>query len=272
MIDELERLGDAPDALAVIGAVVRYAPPRHARGDHQSGEVVIDAGTAATLGRVAALGEADLAFTAGEAAHALADLGRGGDRPASRPSRRPAAGSPACCSRPGARPDHVAGLGGEADPLHGYLSSQILEQLDPADREFLVATSLLEEVTPARAEALGAGRCGERLASLRAEHLPVTWEPTGGACAATRAYASTCSSAWSGGDRRRPRAAAAHGALLAREGHHEDAAEEFLRAGSPGRARVTAERVIPGVIERLDLAVAERWLDALADAAPSGAR
>ena len=28
--------------------------------------------------------------------------------------------------------EHVAGAGGEADALHGYLSSQILDQLEPA--------------------------------------------------------------------------------------------------------------------------------------------
>ena len=30
VVDELERLADAPDALAVLGAVVRYAPPSSA--------------------------------------------------------------------------------------------------------------------------------------------------------------------------------------------------------------------------------------------------
>ena len=29
--------------------------------------------------------------------------------------------------------DHVIGLGGEADPLHGYLATEILDQLAPAD-------------------------------------------------------------------------------------------------------------------------------------------
>lgn len=70
-------------------------------------------------------------------------------------------------------------MGGEADPLYGYLSSQILEQLDPEDRDFLVASSLLDEVSAPRAAALGQRHAGERLVALRAAHLPVSWEPGG---------------------------------------------------------------------------------------------
>ena len=69
------------------------------------------------------------------------------------------------------------------------------------------------------------------------------------------------------------RCARAHGDLLASEGHHEDAVEEFLRAGELGRARcAAAERAIAGVIERLDLAVAERWLARSPTLAPAAGR
>ena len=63
--------------------------------------------------------------------------------------------------------DHVIGLGGEADPLHGYLATQILDQLDEADAEFLVSTAVLEEVTVPRAEALGLRERPARMHSLR---------------------------------------------------------------------------------------------------------
>ena len=269
VVDELERLADAPDALlAVLGAVVRYAPPTMRMVLVSRRELVIDAGTAATLGRVAAVGEADLAFTAGEAAQALAELGR--------PEVDPIAAVQATGGwvagvlfEAWRSEDHVAGLGGEADPLYGYLSSQILEQLHPDDRLFLIATSLLEEVTPAAAEALGQAAAGDRMVALRAEHLPVTWSADGRSMRCHtrfREYLLECLQRR--GDPGVRTLRAAHGALLAAEGHHEDAVEEFLRAEDLGGARVAAEQAIAGVIERLDLAVAERWLEALADTGP----
>jgi ATP/maltotriose-dependent transcriptional regulator MalT len=51
--------------------------------------------------------------------------------------------------------EHTAVVGGGADPLHGYISSRILEELPRTDREFLVTTSVLDEVTAERARALG---------------------------------------------------------------------------------------------------------------------
>jgi DNA-binding SARP family transcriptional activator len=54
-----------------------------------------------------------------------------------------------------------------------------------------------------------------------------------------------------------------HGALLAAEGHSEEATDELLRAHDLDAARLTAEQAIFGVIERLDFAIAERWLAAL---------
>jgi DNA-binding SARP family transcriptional activator len=270
VVDELERLADAPDALAVLGAVVRYAPPTMRVVLVSRRELIIDTGTTATLGHVAAVGEADLAFTAGEAKLALADVGRGEVDPVA--AVQATGGWVAGVLFEAWRSeDHIAGLGGEADPLYGYLSSQIVEQLHPDDREFLVATSLLEEVTPAAAEALGQAAAGDRMVALRAEHLPVTWSADGRSMRCHtrfREYLLECLQRR--GDQGVRKLRAAHGALLAAEGHHEDAVEELLRAGDRGGARAAAEHAIAGVIERLDLAVAERWLEALADTGPDG--
>ena len=81
-----------------------------------------------------------------------------------RRSRRPAAGSPASCSRRGAPPDHVRASGGEVDPLSATSRRTSSARSATAEREFLVRTSLLDEVTVRRAEALGerdapAGSC-----------------------------------------------------------------------------------------------------------------
>jgi LuxR family maltose regulon positive regulatory protein len=270
VIDELERLAEAPEALAALGGLVRYAPPTMRIVLISRRELAVDMGHAATLGRVAAVGETDLAFTTDEAARALADVGRGEVDPIA--AVEATGGWVAGVLFEAWRSeDHVAGLGGEADPLYGYLSSQILEQLDDDDREFLVATSLLEEVTPAAADALGQPAAGDRLLALRAAHLPVTWGADGRTMRChTRFREFLLECLQRRGEDHVRGLRAAHGDLLASEGHHEDAVEELLLAGERGRARAAAERAIAGVIERLDLAVAERWLHALADAGPDG--
>ena len=267
VLDELERLADAPDALAVLGAVVRYAPPTMrigARESARAGHRRRDRGDARP---VAAVGEADLAFTAGEAARALADLGR--------PEVDPIAAVQATGGwvagvlfEAWRSEDHVAGLGGEADPLYGYLSSQIVEQLHPDDRSFLIATSLLEEVTPAAAEALGQAAAGDRMVALRAERLPVTWSADGRSMRCHtrfREYLLECLQRRGEPGVRTLRAA--HGALLAADGHARGRG-----GGVPARRRPRRRPRRSGarhrrVIERLDLAVAERWLEALADTA-----
>jgi DNA-binding SARP family transcriptional activator len=266
VIDELERLADAPEALAALGGFLRYAPPTMRIVLISRRELAVDMGNAATLGRVAAVGEADLAFTTEEAGRALADVGRAEVDPIAAVA---ATGGwvAGVLFEAWRSEDHVAGIGGEADPLYGYLSSQILEQLGDDDREFLVATSLLEEVTPSAAEALGQPGAGDRLLALRAAHLPVTWSPDGRTMRChTRFREFLLECLQRRGEEHVRGLRAAHADLLTSEGHHEDAVEELLRAGELGRARAAAERAIAGVIERLDLAVAERWLHALTDA------
>jgi DNA-binding SARP family transcriptional activator len=270
VVDELERLAEAPEALAVLGGLIRYAPPSMRVVLISRRELALDLGNAPTLGRVAAVGEADLAFTTEEAGQALADVGRGEVDPIAAVA---ATGGwvAGVLFEAWRSEDHVAGIGGEADPLYGYLSSQILEQLDDADREFLVTTSLLEEVTPSAAEALGHSGAGDRLLALRASHLPVTWSADGHTMRChTRFREFLLECLQRRGEEHVRALRAAHGELLAGEGHHEDAVEELLRGGELGRARAAAERAIAGVIERLDLAVAERWLHALSGAGPDG--
>jgi ATP/maltotriose-dependent transcriptional regulator MalT len=160
---------------------------------------------------------------------------------------------------------HVAGMGGEADALHGYLSSQILDQLTPEDREFLITTSVLDDVTARRAAALGEHDAAARLASLRTRHLPVAWREDGHALrchARLREY--LLERLERRGTQRVGQVRVAHAELLLREGHHEDAVEEFLRAGFTDRALEPAELAIGRVIDRLDYSVAEQWLSAFA--------
>jgi LuxR family transcriptional regulator, maltose regulon positive regulatory protein len=271
VIDELERIAEAPEALAVVAALVRYAPPSLRVVLISRREVSIQLGSSAALGGSVTVAERDLAFRAPEAAQALAHAGRMDIDPthAVEATGGWVAGVLFEAWRSN---EHVAGMGGEADALHGYLSSQILDRLDPPDREFLITTSVLDDVTAERAEALGEQAAAERLVSLRAKHLPVAWRDDGHSMrchARLREYLLERLERRGGDAVRAVRAA--HAELLASEGHYEDAVEEFLRARMPERALASAERVIETVIDRLDYAVAERWLTAMSGLPDAGA-
>jgi DNA-binding SARP family transcriptional activator len=269
VIDEVERIAREPDALAVVSAVVRYAPRAMRVVLISRVEVPIELDASAALGGSATISEADLAFRTGEAARALELAGRRDIDPdhAVEVTGGWVAGVLFEAWRSA---EHVAGIGGEADALHGYLSSQILDRLAPEDREFLVSTSVLDDVTAERAQALGELDAAARLASLRARHLPVAWRNEG---RSMRCHARLREYLLERLERRGADRVAtirsAHAELLVREGHYEDAVEEFLRAGMPERAAEPAQLVIEGVIDRLDYAVAERWLSAF-DTASTG--
>src|SRR6478672_1703968 len=63
---------------------------------------------------------------------------------------------------------------------------------------------------------------------------------------------------------------AAHGRQLARNGFHEEAVEELLAAGALTDAYASAKTAILGVVDRLDFAVVDRWIEALSPVVPVG--
>jgi DNA-binding SARP family transcriptional activator len=263
VIDELERIAQAPDALAVLASLIRYAPAALRIVMISRVEVEIALGSSAALGGVVTISESDLAFRTDEAAQALALAGRADMDPGH--AVEVTGGWVAGVLFEAWRSNqHVTGMGGEADALNGYLSSQILDQLRAEDREFLITTSVLDDVSAGRAAALGETDAAARLASLRTRHLPVAWRDER---RTLRCHPRLREYLLERLERRGTSALAqiraAHAELLLREGHHEEAAEEFLRAEMPGRALAPAQVVIQRVIDRLDYSVAERWLAAL---------
>ncbi len=160
--------------------------------------------------------------------------------------------------------DHVAGAGGEADPLHGYLATQILDRLEEAERELLIRTSPLRRVDPETAGRLGVADARRLLEGLRAHHLPVAWEADGPVMRCHprfREYLLELLGRRDDGTAQEIRAR--HGDLLSEWGLFEEATEEYLAAGRADAALAAADRSIGRVVERLDLDVAERWLDRL---------
>ena len=160
VIDEVERIAHAPEALAVLASFVRYAPPELRVVMISRVEVPIALDSTAALGGAVTISESDLVFRTDEAAQALALAGRADMDPDD--AVEVTGGWVAGVLFEAWRSNqHVMGMGGEADALHGYLSSQILDQLSAADREFLITTSVLDDVTPARAGGSGGERrCG----------------------------------------------------------------------------------------------------------------
>src|SRR5262249_2316911 len=144
VIDELERLAQAPEALAVIAALMRYAPSAMRTVLISRRELDLGLGSAAAPGASVAITDSDLAFTTNEAADALASAGRAEVDP-SLAVEVTGGWVAGVLFEAWRSTEHVAGAGGEADALHGYLSSQILDALSPDEREFLITTSVLDD-------------------------------------------------------------------------------------------------------------------------------
>jgi DNA-binding SARP family transcriptional activator len=266
VLDGVESITDAEGGhtLATLGTFIRYAPPGVRFVVVGRAGMPLDTAGFTGLEDFAVLGEHDLAFTDDEARDAL--LAAGAEVDDARGVVAATGGWVTGVLFEAWRSDeHVAGTGGEMDPLHGYLATQILDRLDPEERELLVLGSVLDEVTAVRAQALGVSNAGDLLVSLRAKHLPVTWTPGTYAMRCHprfREYLSTLLARRDAGQLAEVRLA--HARLLVAEGHQEEAVEEFLLAGARDEAVDAAEAAIGDVVARLDLAVAERWLAQLA--------
>lgn len=262
VLDDVERIAHDPAALAVIAAFARYLPASARLILASRSEVPFDPVGAAPFHRgMAAVSEGDLAFTVQEAAGALALAGQPDIDPA---EAVVATGGwvTGVLFEAWRSADHVIGVGGEADPLHGYLASQILGQMEPADREFLVSTAVLGEVTPDGATALGLPDAAARMHALRGRHLPVSWNGDGTAMRCHprfREYLLKLLQRRGEGELRELRRAYAR--ILAGHHHYEEAVEELLTAGLDADAMDTALCVIDQVIDRADFSVAERWLE-----------
>ena len=266
----MERLGEAREPWEIIDSLLRHGHSSLravliSRRDVPHGLSALRPST----GAMAAIGDGDLSFTAGEAADALAEIGRG---EADAASAVEATGGwvTGVLFEAWRSAEHVPGMGGEADPLHGYLSAQMLAELPPEDRDFLIETAVLHDVSPTRAAAIGRADAGERLASLRAAHLPVAWAKSSLTMRCHRRFHEYLIALL---ERLPPEKVRAlrlgHGRLLAEEGLHEEATEELLRADALEPAFRSARRAIFAVIERVDYSTAERWITTLEPVAPS---
>ncbi|MFF7160788.1 BTAD domain-containing putative transcriptional regulator [Streptomyces sp. NPDC008086] len=146
---------------------------------------------------------------------------------------------------------------------HDILAAELLAQLTPVEAELLVRTSLLDDgVTAEQANALGLASPDRTMAALRGRRLPLTWSPDGRRMAALPRFRHHLQREFARLDENTLRALrGAYASLLQDKGRHEDAVAELLMSGDTDSARDAAERALPEVLGRLDLATAESWLD-----------
>ncbi len=259
VLEDLDRLPDDAGAWQVIGSFLRFAPPavRVVLASRRPIPQSCDLPDPAAVGWI---GDEDLAFTNAEATEALARRGAATINVEEIVSST-AGWVAGVLFEAWRSTSHVAGQGGEADPLFGYLGSQILSLLDADTRSFLIRSSPLGEVDVRRATAIGLPAAAEHLAALRKLHIPVSWDATRSSLRCHprfREYLRSLLALEDDAELRRLQLA--YGRLLASERHYEEATDALLEAGVPAEAAKCAGKAIIGVVERLDLDHARRWL------------
>lgn len=260
VLDNVERVAASAETLNVLETFLKYAPSTTRTVLVSRQELLFPDSANFNLTWLPVLGEDDLAFTVDEAAAALALT----NSPHIDPEHAVAVTGgwvTGVLFEAWRSVDHASGLGGEADPLHGYLATHILAQLTPDERDFLISTALLDEVTPAAAEALGIADPTTVLHNLRHKRLPGCWDCRELALRCHPRFREYLLARLTRTDAARLKPLRhAHARLLRSQNHLEEAVEEFLEAGALDDAIEVAEQVIDAVIERADFSVAERWL------------
>jgi ATP/maltotriose-dependent transcriptional regulator MalT/DNA-binding SARP family transcriptional activator len=264
ILDEMDRIVGSSGSLAVVEALLRYAPDGVRVALASRRELPIDVGALQLAGRAGRIDEHDLALNEAEVTQALRLLDVDVDaRAVLEATAGWVAGVMFEAWRSG---DPDAAAGGLADPLHGYLARNLVGQLSDGEREMLLVTSVLRDVTAERARALGIRDARARLAALRERHLPATW--------ALNPLAMRCHPRFreylleqfaEQGPEQVTATQRALGRVLDSEGHAEEAVESFLSAGALEEGAEVADRCIASIVERLDFELAERWLAAFAD-------
>jgi LuxR family transcriptional regulator, maltose regulon positive regulatory protein len=255
--DDVERVESSAPAMAVLSAVARYLPTgtnlvlisRHA--------IALTSMATHDLGRTGVLDAELLRFRSPEARSALGGRGLVGVdvEEAMRASDGWVTGV-LFSTGPGPEDSGSA--------LSSYLYEHVWNDLTPDQQDLLLRTAVLEEVTTGDATELGAAEPARTMTRLRARHLPLSWAGSGRRFTLQPQFrefvlemVAARDTVWQGEVRRR------HVALLLARGRAEDAVEALLEAGDGEQAWGHAVGVLPLVVERMDLAQAARWLDAL---------
>jgi DNA-binding SARP family transcriptional activator len=150
------------------------------------------------------------------------------------------------------------------DPLRGYLEREVRPRLEPDVAATLIVTSLFDEVDASRLRELGVDDPRSFLATLRAAGLPAVWGLDGQEMRLHPRIREVLLDELRAGSvvSRRPALRAAASAYEA-EGNLERALDLYLEAGEDADARRLLPDAILGVVERHDVALADRYLAAV---------
>ena len=262
VVDEVERLARAPEALAVLAAFVRYLPGGATVVLLGRRAVELDIGSRVAPDEVVRLDPRRLDFTEEEAARALALRGLDDVDPAAVVDATGGWVAAVLFDR-WADAEAAAGSGNDVDPLAGYLAHHIVDELEDDERELLVVTSLLEHVDAASATALGYDEAATTLASLRERHLPVTWSSDGRVMRCHPRLRDVLRGQLEQRDAVTVRTLRLRLAQwLVTTGHDEEALGELIALGRFDDAVAPAVRALPRVIARQDIELADGWLTA----------
>lgn len=259
VLDEVDRVVESDSARLTLSAFLRALDPAARAVLVSRRDVPLVLGSARPFDGVGCVTETDLALDAAEAGQVLERLGWPGGDPAE--VVRATGGWVAGVLFEARRsPGHVHG---GADPLHGYLSTEIMAGLPEGHRRFLEATSLLAEVTPGLAARLGQRRARAIMADLRSRHVPACFTGGGEQMRCHPRFREFLR--WRLEARDEEEVASLHGAhgrLLLDLGRVEDAVEAFLAAGDLDAAEAAGAEAMDVVLGRGDVALAAGWLRA----------
>ncbi|QLQ10131.1 MAG: hypothetical protein HZY75_06710 [Nocardioidaceae bacterium] len=262
VIDNAEVLLSRPGALDVISAFIRTAP-RSCRFVLASRvKLPLHLNSPGAPLRVGWIDESDLAFSVAEAEAALRLIGAA-EVDAVTAVRLTGGWVAGVLFEAWRAEEHVTGWGGETDPLHGYLATEVLGRLEERERELLVLTSVLDEVTPEGARELGIPEATATIEQLRRTRIPVAWVGTHAFRCHPRFGEFLVQLLERRPDDVRHRVRLSRARSLARAGRWEDAVDDFVAAGAFEEAAEAAERSIASVLLRSDFDLAERWLRVL---------
>lgn len=263
VVDDAERLADAPDALEVLAAFARYVPDDCRLVIISQIDLPLDVNGSHALTATSVVEDDFLAFTVDEAREALTNIGYDGIDVAEAVAAT-GGWATAVIFEAWRSSESTLVTRQDSQRLHDYLSAHIFDRLPGEERRFLVRTAVLDAVSIDRAQALGVSEAGALLAGLRVKHIPATWSDDDGTMrvhTVFRTYLLQLLEREGSEDVRSLRRS--YGQLLVSEGHFEEAVEQFVNAGDIDAAVSAMETALPSVVRRMDFAIAERWLQLL---------
>ncbi|GAA1850276.1 hypothetical protein GCM10009836_32600 [Pseudonocardia ailaonensis] len=260
VLDDGEHLAGADEALEALGVFLDYLPSS-VRTIVMSRQDLGGPLTRMTLhGRLARIGDDDLALRENEARALLAAHGHEIDDPAQLAELMAATGGWIAAVAFDLAPG-MAHADAEESLAH-YLSREVLARLPEEEQEFLMRTSIAAAVGARMATALGGERGYQLWHAVTARHLPASkvdrtlvYHPR------FREFLRAELDARLPGEV--PGLTEAYARMLDELGAHEEAVDAYLEVGLTDLAAAAAEQAIGAVYGRADWAVLERWLERL---------